>query len=108
VTFARHTVEDIAHEHAARGEMWHEFLRVPDLSVGLYVIPAGGDDQQTPHREDEVYLVLSGRGILRVGEEDLDATPGSILYVAKDAQHYFHGVTEELRLLVFFAPAHTS
>jgi mannose-6-phosphate isomerase-like protein (cupin superfamily) len=102
------TIESVERAHGERGEMWHEFLRVPDLSVGLYVIPAGGEDPQNPHNEDEVYLVLSGRGMLTAGDENFEAGPGSILYVAKHVPHRFHDVTEELRVLVFFAPAHTS
>ena len=94
--------------HAAEGAMWHEFLRVPDLSVGLYVIPAGGVDPQSPHHEDEIYFILSGRGTLRAGDHEYPAEAGSLLYVAKEVPHLFHDVTEELRVLVFFAPAHTS
>ena len=39
------------------GDSWMEFLRVPALSMGIYVLPAGGEDPQTPHTEDEVYYV---------------------------------------------------
>ena len=37
-----------------------EHLSVPDLSVGTYSIPAGGVDDQTPHTEDEIYVVTAG------------------------------------------------
>ncbi len=100
-------LSEVDRAHKSAGEMWHEFLRVNDLSVGLYVIPAGGDDPQSPHNEDEVYVILSGKGVLRAGEEEFPAEAGSILYVAKQVPHRFHDVTEELRVLVFFAPAHT-
>lgn len=100
-------LSEVDHAHQSAGEMWHEFLRVNDLSVGLYVIPAGGDDPQSPHHEDEVYVVLSGKGVLRAGDVEFPAEAGSILYVAKEVPHRFHDVTEELRVLVFFAPAHT-
>lgn len=101
------TLADVNLAHAAAGQMWHEFLRVPHLSAGLYVIPVGGDDPQSPHHEDEVYFVLSGRGTLRAGDREFPAEPGSILYVAREVPHRFHDVAEELRVLVFFAPAHT-
>ena len=29
--------------------LYLEFLKVPDLSMGLYVLPAGGTDPQSPH-----------------------------------------------------------
>lgn len=104
---AEFSLDDVNVAHAAAGQMWHEFLRVPDLSLGLYVIRVGGDDPQSPHNEDEVYFILSGKGVLRAGDEEFPAEAGSILYVAKQVPHRFHDVTEELRVLVFFAPAHT-
>lgn len=104
---ASFSLEAVSAAHAEAGHMWHEFLRVPDLSIGMYVIPTGGDDPQSPHHEDEVYFILSGRGTLRAGDEEFPVQPGSILYVAKEIPHRFHDVIEELRVLVFFAPAHT-
>lgn len=101
------SLEQVNCEHAERSNLFYEFLRVPDLSMGLYVLPAGADDPQQPHNEDEVYYVISGRGKLRVEEDDYDAGPGAILYVAKHAAHKFHSISEELRVFVFFAPAHT-
>ncbi len=101
------TLGEVEAAHAAAGQMWHEFLRVPDLSVGLYVIPAGGVDPQSPHNEDEVYFVLSGRGVLAICEQEFVAEAGSIFYVARHNPHRFHSISEELRVLVFFAPSHT-
>jgi mannose-6-phosphate isomerase-like protein (cupin superfamily) len=85
-----------------------EFLRVPDLSMGLYVLPAGGTDRQSPHTENEVYYVVSGKAKIRVGTEDRDVGAGSIVYVAKNVEHRFHSIEEELKVLVFFAPAEYS
>lgn len=87
---------------------YNEFLRVPALSMGLYTIPAGGVDPQTPHTEDEVYYVTAGRGMIRVGEEDRTVGAGSIVYVAAYVEHRFHSIEEELSVLVFFAPAEYS
>jgi mannose-6-phosphate isomerase-like protein (cupin superfamily) len=99
---------DIQNAHAVAGERWHEFLRVPDLSMGLYVLPAGDTDPQQPHAEDEVYYVLSGRGHIMVDGEDQPVQTGSIVYVAKGVEHRFHTIEEVLQLLVFFAPAEGS
>lgn len=88
--------------------LYLEFLNVPDLSMGLYVLPAGGVDPQSPHTEDEVYYVVSGRGRIKVGGEDRAAQAGSIVYVAKNVEHKFHSIEEELTVLVFFAPAEYS
>ena len=96
----------IIDERRATGDPWLEFFRVPDLSLGLYVLPAGGEDGQSPHGQDEIYYVVSGRATLRVDGEETPAVPGSILYVAAEADHKFHTIEEELTLLVFFAPAY--
>lgn len=87
------------------GKSWLEFLRVPALSMGIYSLPAGAEDPQSPHTEDEVYYVVSGRAMLRVGSEDRVAEPGSILFVAANVKHRFHSIEEDLTSLVFFAPA---
>lgn len=85
-----------------------EFLRVPSLSVGLYVLKAGQPDLQKPHTEDEVYYILSGRASIRVGSEDRTVGPGSVIYIAANVEHRFHTIIEELAMLVFFAPAEYS
>jgi mannose-6-phosphate isomerase-like protein (cupin superfamily) len=89
------------------GKLYLEFLRVPALSAGVYVLPAGQPDPQQPHSEDEVYYVVSGRGMIRVAEEDRRVQAGSVIYVAAGVEHRFHSITEDLRILVFFAPAET-
>ena len=63
-----HDLEDLLARRRASGEPWMEFLRVPALSMGLYVLKAGAEDTQEPHTEDEVYYVVSGRGSIRIEE----------------------------------------
>jgi len=100
---------DIYHVGTMRSrERYHEFLRVPALSAGLYVLGVGEIDPQRPHLEDEIYYVTSGRGMIRVGAEDRPVEAGSVVYVPPRVAHRFHSITEELRLLVVFAPAETS
>lgn len=99
---------DLLRGQAASGKLYLEFLRQPDLSMGVYVLPAGGMDPQSPHTEDEVYYVIGGRAKIRVGEEDRPVAAGSVVYVAKEVEHRFHSIEEELRVLVFFAPAEYS
>lgn len=82
-----------------------EMLRVPAMSVGRYRIPAGGDDPQEPHAEDEVYVVLAGRGILRAESGDALAVPGATLFVPAGEEHRFVEIEEGLDVVVVFAPA---
>jgi mannose-6-phosphate isomerase-like protein (cupin superfamily) len=102
------TVEEIGRARAAAGKSYLEFLRVPAMSVGLYELPAGADDPQQPHTEDELYIVTAGRAILRVAEEDIPVASGSLVFVPATVPHRFHSITEALSVLVVFAPAEYS
>ena len=82
-----------------------EFLRVPSLSLGLYSLAAGSLDTQQPHTEDEIYYVVSGRASMLVGAENQAVQAGSIIYVKANVEHRFHSISEDLRVLVIFAPA---
>jgi mannose-6-phosphate isomerase-like protein (cupin superfamily) len=82
-----------------------EFLHVPSMSAGLYVIPAGGVDTQEPHEADELYYVVSGRASLEVGSESRTVEAGTVLYVAANVKHRFHTIEEDLTLLVVYAHA---
>jgi Mannose-6-phosphate isomerase len=86
-----------------------EQLRTPDLSVGLYRIPAGGVDPQSPHTEDEVYVVLSGRATF-VGDDtgSVPVGPGSVVFVPAGEGHRFVDITEDLATVVVFGPAEGS
>lgn len=87
------------------GKLYREFLRVPAMSAGLYVLAAGGSDPQRPHHEDEMYYVVRGRGRFKAGGEDRAVSAGSVIYVAAEVEHRFYDIVEELAVLVFFAPA---
>ncbi len=95
-------------QRADLNKLYLEFLKVPDLSMGLYILPAGGTDPQNPHTEDEVYYVVSGKAKIQVADENRDVQAGSIVYVAKNVEHRFHSIEEELTVIVFFAPAEYS
>ena len=92
----------------AAGRLYHEFLSVPDLSGGLYVLDAGETDPQSPHTEDELYVVMSGRARVVVGEDEAPVEPGSVIFVGAYVPHRFFDITERLVLVVVFGPAEYS
>ena len=73
----------------------------PGLEVGVYVLVAPEPDRQQPHEDDEVYIVLEGRGTIQVEDEEIDLTEGQAMLVAAHAEHRFTGY-ELLSLLVIF------
>ena len=98
---------EIDRQRAQSGKLYREFLRVPAMSAGLYVLAAGSPDPQRPHHEDEMYYVVRGRGRFKAGGEDREVSAGSVIYVAAEVAHHFYDIEEEIVVLVFFAPAET-
>jgi len=95
-------------QRAAGNKRYLEFLRIPALSAGVYVLPAGGTDPQKPHKEDEMYYVVRGKARMRAGTDDQAVSAGSVIFVAAEVEHRFYDIEEELVVLVFFAPAESS
>lgn len=87
---------------------WVVHLNSDDLSLGTYSIPAGGQDDQSPHAEDEVYVVQSGRATLVTTSVIADVGPGSVVFVPAGEPHRFTEISEDLALLVVFAPPYGS
>jgi mannose-6-phosphate isomerase-like protein (cupin superfamily) len=90
---------------AQSNKRYFEFLRIPAMSAGVYVLPAGGNDPQSPHKEDELYYIVRGRARMRAGNEEQAIEQGSVIFVAAGVEHRFLEIEEELVVLVFFAPA---
>jgi mannose-6-phosphate isomerase-like protein (cupin superfamily) len=97
-------------EHARRDarEPYLEFLREPAISAGLYTLEAGSTDPQSPHTEDEIYVVFEGRARILIGTRDLEVNPGDTIFVPAHLEHRFHSITETLKVIVVFAPAEYS
>lgn len=100
-------IDALLRQREARGKLYLEFLRVPAMSAGVYVLPAGGVDPQRPHGQDEMYYVVRGRARMKIGSEDAEVSAGSVIFVEAEAEHRFYDVQEKLEVLVFFAPAET-
>jgi mannose-6-phosphate isomerase-like protein (cupin superfamily) len=90
------------------GHNYFELIRISAMSAGLYVLQVGEPDRQGPHQEDELYYVVRGRGMIRVGEDNQPIAPGTVVFVPAGVEHHFHAVREELQVFVVFAPAETS
>jgi mannose-6-phosphate isomerase-like protein (cupin superfamily) len=100
-------LDEVVEAARAAGEQWREFLRAGMFSAGVYRLAAGEVDRQTPHAEDEIYYVLAGRGQLEVEGVRQAVGPGSIAFVTKLVEHRFVDITDDLELLVIFAPPET-
>jgi quercetin dioxygenase-like cupin family protein len=102
--FQAFELNELEKRHADHDGPYLEFLRRRGMSMGLYQIGSGGEDHQHPHGADEVYVVLHGKGTLRTEGGDHAVQAGSVISVDHGAEHRFVDVTEDLELLVVFAP----
>lgn len=100
--FKKFDLAELVAKSEQRASPYLEFLRVPQLSCGIYRLVTSGRDNQSAHDEDEVYFVLKGRGKIVVDGKPSPIQPGSILFVPADTAHEFVEIDEDLSLLVFF------
>jgi mannose-6-phosphate isomerase-like protein (cupin superfamily) len=106
-----HSVDEI--KERIKGPVpYSEFIRIPSMSCGIYVLQPEEKDFQRPHNEDEIYYVIRGAARIKVTaknepEQDRAIGPGDIIFVKAHEEHRFVDVVQELVLLVVFAPAMT-
>jgi mannose-6-phosphate isomerase-like protein (cupin superfamily) len=90
-------------ERLAAGSGGYEVIHTSSgLEIGVYVLMAPEPDRQQPHEDDELYIVLEGRGVLDVEGEELPMSEGESAFVPAGAEHRFSSY-EQLSLLVIFA-----
>jgi mannose-6-phosphate isomerase-like protein (cupin superfamily) len=72
-----------------------------NLKLSLPVTP----NQQTPHEQDEIYVIIAGKGVLcHDGKRDA-FEPGDVMFVAAGTEHHFENFTEDLTVwVVFYGP----
>ncbi|GHH38406.1 cupin domain-containing protein [Streptomyces candidus] len=97
-------LDELEAERAANDGAYLQFLKERNMSAGLYALDAGDSDPQTPHHEDEIYFVVSGRAAITVGMETTQVARGSVVHVPAGTAHKFHHISEDLRVLVVFSP----
>ncbi|HXY04267.1 MAG TPA: cupin domain-containing protein [Terriglobales bacterium] len=98
-------LSDLEEQQTRAAKSYLEFLRIPEMSAGIYVLPAESSDRQSPHKQDELYYVIRGKARMKAGSEDQPVASGSLIFVAAGVEHRFYDISEELAVLVFFAPA---
>ena len=77
--------------------------RSQGLTLGVASLPPGGALREHRHAQEEVYLVLDGSGLVRVGAEELAVEAGSAVFVPGDALHSCENTgTSDLRVAYVF------
>jgi mannose-6-phosphate isomerase-like protein (cupin superfamily) len=104
-TWAVFETAELEKKRAGTQRPYLEFLRASTLFAGLYALSAGSEDRQPVHKEDEIYYIVRGHAVLRIGTEEQPVQPGSVVYVKAGVTHRFHSIKEDLQVLVFFSTA---
>ena len=97
------TVADAAAKLPAQTDAQLRFatlLRHGTMSVELYA--PQGRDAQTPHRQDELYVVIAGNGTFLNGAERHPFGPGDVLFVPAGVEHRFENFSDDFQTWVIF------
>jgi mannose-6-phosphate isomerase-like protein (cupin superfamily) len=97
------TSEAMAQLPALPEEQYAVLFRHGTLTVGMYA--PRGSDPQTPHEQDEVYVVVRGAGTFVHGDTRRAFAPGDLLFVPAHASHRFEDFSDDLVVwVVFYGP----
>ena len=94
-------VDAVKERLLAAGGGYEVVHRSPGLELGVYVLVAPEPDRQQPHEDDEVYVVIEGRGTLDIEGTAVELREGNAVFVPAGAEHRFSGY-EQLSVLVLF------
>src|SRR2546423_8229142 len=97
-------IRELLEPHQTGRHEYAEFFRSQWLSLAIAVWPAGSNDEQRPHTEDEAYYVVEGSARITVAGEQQLVSPGSVVFVAAGAAHHFDPNPKDLKVLVSLAP----
>jgi mannose-6-phosphate isomerase-like protein (cupin superfamily) len=70
------------------------------MMLGIYA--PRGPDIQTPHEQDELYIVATGSGVLNRNGERRAVAVSDVLFVEAGAPHRFEDLSEDFSAWVIF------
>ena len=85
---------------AARAKRFIELFKHGSLTVEYYA--PRGTDPQTPHSRDELYVIVSGRGVFWNGSVRAPFGEGDLLFVAAGVSHRFEEFSDDFGAWVMF------
>ncbi len=74
-------------------------------TLKLYFYEPRGEDKQTPHDQDEVYVVMRGSGTFAIGENEasldrFSVQAGNVIFTQAGAFHRFEDFTDDFGTFV--------
>jgi mannose-6-phosphate isomerase-like protein (cupin superfamily) len=88
-------------EETPEGKRFAYPIRHGSMRVGVYA-PKGPNDPQTPHEQDELYIVVAGRGTFVKAGERRPFGPGDVIFVEAGITHRFEDFDDGFATWVVF------
>ncbi len=82
------------------GKHFIETFRKGNLSIEMY--KPDKVDLQTPHTQDEIYVIASGSGMFQNGDENYPFNPNDLIFVPAHVDHRFYDFTDDFCTWVVF------
>ena len=87
----------------AHGQLFAKVMEHGTMSVEIY--RPLKTDPQTPHKQDELYVVIRGSGVFLNGEERTTFKQGDVLFVNAGVKHRFENFTDDfMTWVIFYGP----
>lgn len=77
----------------SKGTDLANLFKVGNLSIDIY--KPNKVDKQKPHDRDEIYMIISGKGVLNCDNKQTNCKRGDILYVPAYMVHKFENFTDD-------------
>jgi len=74
-------------------------LKAETMEVGLFTYPANTQAKEHAHPNEQVMVVLKGRGKWKVGDEEKVLGPGELVYMPPNVPHSLQTLDEELQII---------
>jgi mannose-6-phosphate isomerase-like protein (cupin superfamily) len=99
----RATIDEAERAPIPPGFRSAELMRHGSMVLRYYA--PKGRDPQTPHEQDELYIVASGTGTFACGGRRVPFGPGDVLFAAAGAEHRFESFSADFGTwVVFYGP----
>ena len=97
-------MEDMVAARDRQRTVYTPLLDTSTMTLGMYLLPKGGGDNAHAHAFDELKIVVTGGGRLDIGPGGTEVRPGSIIFIEDTLEHRFRRVSDDLAVLLIWAP----
>ena len=87
----------------SKEDYYVDFLNTKSFEAGIIRLGKDQEDTQSTHSVDEIYYVIEGEGLIRIGGKNYEVHKGIVVFVPFNTEHRFHGNKGDLIVLYVFA-----